>query len=162
MTKRSEASSIICLKNHTWYMTLAYLLRILRTAMLWTNTNAYKRVPTRVPEACKGDLWGGLARPLEAVQRATGIASLPVPLSNQTDPAWSSLLGFCLQIGCSFEYLPWLKTTEPLQFYQRIVFPVVYAFRVRIFDKAYILERKKRSVKANANQVGNVLEVGLW
>lgn len=125
-----------------------------------THTNGYPRVflkhAREIFDVC------GLARPLEAVQRATGIASLPVPLSNQTDPAWSSLLGFCLQIGCSFEYLPWLKTTEPLQFYQRIVFPVVYAFRVRIFDKAYILERKKRSVKANANQVGNVLEVGLW
>lgn len=61
--------------------------------------------------ACSWDMQGrslaecGPARPLGAVQRATGTASLPVPLSNQTDPTWSSLLGFCLRIGCSLEYL---------------------------------------------------------
>lgn len=115
-----------------------------------THTNGYPRVflkhAREIFDVC------GLARPLEAVQRATGTASLPVPLSNQTDPAWSSLLGFCLQIGCSFEYLPWFETTEPLQFYPPIAFPAftlfVWEYSIkRIFSKERNDRLKRTRIK---------------
>ena len=109
-------------------MTLAYLLRILHAAILRTNTNVYKQCNPRAFSRHAREMFDvyGLARPLGGCGTSyRHCDSTCVPLSNQTDPAWSSLLGFCLRIGCSFEYLPWLETSlsnSPRESYFQAVF----------------------------------------
>ena len=76
-------------------MTLAYLLRILHAAILRANTNVYKQCNPRAFSRHARETFDvyGLARPMGGCGTSyRHCDSTCVPLSNQTDPTWSS---FC-------------------------------------------------------------------
>lgn len=120
----------------TWYMTLAYLLRILRRRPYCGPTPTNTLVPTRVLETCEGRslcariyVWMcGSARTLGGwSKRATGTprVSTCVPLSNQTDPAWVQVARF-LSLYRMFSRI---SPSTGKEFCPRIVFPDVYTSR---------------------------------